>query len=416
MLKYEKFILKNGLKVIVYQDKTATLASINILYNVGSIDEDENKTGFAHLFEHLMFGGSKNIPNFDTVLQNAGGENNAFTNNDYTNYYLTIPRQNIETAFYLESDRMEELAFSKKSLEVQRNVVSEEFRQRYFNKPYGDVSLYIRPLAYKVHPYKWNTIGKNIEDIQNAKLQDVKNFFYNYYAPNNAIMVVAGNVGVSEIYKLSEKWFGNIPARNIKIRNIIQEPQQTETRKLVLERNVPNDAIFMTYHTCGRLDNDYYASDLISDMLSNGKSSLFNVNLIKDKQLFFDIDAYISGTFDPGLLHISGKLFPNISFENAEKAVKIEIEKICNGNFSDRDLEKVKNKFISNLKFEQIDNSEIAMNLAYYECLGCLDLINSISEEYKNVTKEKIISVANKIFKEENLSCIYYNKSAMTCG
>ncbi len=408
MINFDRFILDNGLKVIVYQDKTTPLVTFNILYNVGARDENENRTGFAHLFEHLMFGGSKNIPSFDTVLQKAGGENNAFTNNDFTNYYITLPKQNIETAFYLESDRMLELGFSKKSLDVQRNVVSEEFRQRYFNQPYGDVSLYLRPLAYKVHPYKWSTIGKEIKHITEASLDDVKDFFYKYYAPNNAILVIGGDVKTQEMQKLCEKWFGEIPRRNVPVKNISQEPPQKEKRTLTLERNVKANAIYMAYHMCDRNHKDYYASDLISDLLSNGKSSLFNINLIKKKRLFSEIDGYIQGSLDPGLLMINGKLNPDIDFETAEKAIKDELAKIINADFSERELTKVKNKSLSTQLFSKIGVLNICMELAFYELLGDANNINFTEDIIMNVSKSDIIRVASEIFREENLSCIYY--------
>lgn len=408
MIKYDKFVLENGLKVLVYKDESTPLVAVNLLYNVGARDESSDRTGFAHLFEHLMFGGSKNVPNYDTILQNAGGENNAFTNNDYTNYYITLPKQNIETAFYLESDRMLELAFSKKSLDVQRNVVSEEFRQRYLNQPYGDVSLYLRPLAYKSHPYQWSTIGKTIEHITEASLDDVKEFFYKFYAPNNAVLVVAGDVETEEIKELSKKWFGSIPQREVPVRNLPVEELQTEKRTLSLDRSVPSDSLYMAYHMCSRLGKDYIATDLISDLLSNGRSSMFNINLIKGKQLFSELDGYIQGAYHPGLFMISGKLFPNVNFEEAENAIKIEIEKIKQGEFSDRELEKVKNKAVSAQVFSRIGLLNIAMELAYFEWLGDSEMINHSQEAYEQVSKEDIIRVANEVFTDSNLSCIYY--------
>jgi len=408
MIDFDRFTLGNGLKVLVYKDKTTPLVAVNLLYNVGARDESSDRTGFAHLFEHLMFGGSKNVPNYDTILQKAGGENNAFTNNDYTNYYITLPKQNIETAFYLESDRMLELAFSKKSLDVQRNVVSEEFRQRYLNQPYGDVSLYLRPLAYKSHPYQWSTIGKTIDHITEASLDDVKEFFFKFYAPNNAVLVVAGDVETEEIKELSDKWFGPIPKRDVPTRNLPVEKVQTEKRTLCLDRSVPSDSLYMAYHMCSRLDKDYIVTDLISDLLSNGRSSMFSIYLLQGKQLFSELDGYIQGTYHPGLFMISGKLFPNVNFEEAESAIKIEIEKIRQGGFSDRELEKVKNKAISAQVFSRIGLLNIAMELAYYEWLGDPRMINHAQEAYEQVSKEDIIRVANEVFTEGNLSCIYY--------
>ncbi len=408
MIKYDKFTLDNGLRVLIYKDNTTPLVAFNLLYDVGARDEDPERTGFAHLFEHLMFGGSKNIKNYDTVLQKAGGENNAFTNNDFTNYYITVPKQNIETAFYLESDRMLELAFSKKSLDVQRNVVSEEFRQRYFNQPYGDVSLYLRPLAYKSHPYQWSTIGKEIKHITEAKLSDVRNFFYKHYAPNNAILVIGGDVETSKMEILCKKWFGDIPTRNVPARNLPMEKLQTEKRTLNLERDVPNDAIYMAYHMCSRTDDDYYPTDLISDLLSNGRSSLFNLNLIKTQKLFPEVDGYIQGSRDPGLFMINGKMYPGVDFEKAETAIKTEIQKIINGDFSDRELNKVKNKALSTQLFSKMGVLNIAMDLAYNEWLGNADMLNQVEDQILNVTKADITRVASKIFSDSNLSCIYY--------
>jgi predicted Zn-dependent peptidase len=408
MISFDRFTLDNGLRVLIYHDKTTPMVAFNLLYDVGARDENPERTGFAHLFEHLMFGGSKNIKNFDTVLQKAGGENNAFTNNDHTNYYITVPKQNIETAFYLESDRMLELAFSKKSLDVQRNVVSEEFRQRYFNQPYGDVSLYLRPLAYKVHPYQWSTIGKEIKHITDASLEEVKEFFFKHYAPNNAILIIGGDVETAKMEILCKKWFGDIPRRNVPTRNIPAEPVQTEKRILTLERDVQADAIYMAYHMCARTDDNYFATDLISDLLSNGRSSLFNLNLVKDKKLFSEIDGYIQGSLDPGLFMINAKLYPGIDFDKAEKAIKTEIQKLIDGDFSERELDKVKNKALSTQLFSKIGVLNIAMELAYYEWLGSAELINSIEEKIMNVTKMDVIRVASEIFKDSNLSCIYY--------
>lgn len=413
MIKFDRFTLGNGLKVIIYHDSSTPLVAFNLLYDVGARDEDENRTGFAHLFEHLMFGGSKNIPEYDTVLQKAGGENNAFTNNDFTNYYITIPKQNLETAFYLESDRMLELGFSEKSLDVQRNVVSEEFRQRYLNQPYGDVSLFLRPLAYKVHPYQWSTIGKEISHIQESKLEDVKEFFYNHYAPNNAILVIAGNVSRHEIETLSNKWFSDIPTRQIKKRNISPEPVQNERRELTLERDVPADAIYLAYHMCDRLNKDYYATDLISDLLSNGRSSMFNKSLIKGQKIFPQLDAYIQGAIDPGLFMINGRLYPEFEFAIAENKIKEQLKLIKDGSFSERELEKVKNKVQSTLLFSRLGVLNLAMELAYFELLGDAKMINDVQNNYSEVSKDQIVRIANEIFRNENESCIYYksNKS-----
>jgi zinc protease len=408
MIKFDKFQLSNGLRVIVHQDTSTPIACINILYDVGARDENPEQTGFAHLFEHLMFGGSINIDSYDEPLQLVGGENNAFTTNDITNYYLTLPVENLETGFWLESDRMLSLAFSDKSLEVQRSVVIEEFKQRYLNQPYGDVWLLLRPMAYKVHSYKWDTIGKEISHIENAKMEDVKNFFKKYYCPNNAIMVVAGNVKVEDVKKMAEKWFGPIPKGPDNKRNLPKEPVQTEERTLTVERNVPVDAIYKAYHMCARRDKAYYATDLISDVLSQGNSSRLHKSLIKDKKLFGDIHAYVMGDFDEGLFVISGKLADGVTMEEADAAIKIEIDKMQTELVTTDELTKVKNKMEASHVFSEVEVLNKATNLAVSELLGSADLINEEVGKYLNVTAEEIKQQAIKIFKKENCSTLYY--------
>lgn len=408
MIQFDKFQLSNGLRVIVHKDQSTPIACLNILYDVGARDEDPEQTGFAHLFEHLMFGGSVNIENYDEPLQLVGGENNAFTTNDITNYYLTLPVENLETGFWLESDRMLSLAFSDKSLEVQRNVVIEEFKQRYLNQPYGDVWLLLRPMAYKVHPYMWDTIGKEIAHIENAKIENVKNFFKKYYCPNNAIMVVAGNVEVEEIKRLAEKWFGPIPRGVDNKRNLPKEPQQTAERTLTVERNVPVDAIYKAFHMCSRKDKAYYAVDLISDVLSQGNSSRLHKALIKEKKLFSDIHAYVLGDFDEGLFVISGKLAQGVSMEEADAAIWQELEKIKNEHVAAEELTKVKNKMEATHVFGEVEVLNKATNLAISELLGNTNLINEEVQNYLNVTVEEIKKQAQLVFKKENCSTLYY--------
>lgn len=410
MIKFEKFKLKNNLTVIVHQDNSSPLACVNILYDVGARDEDENKTGFAHLFEHLMFGGSINIPNYDEPLQLVGGENNAFTTNDITNYYCTVPSENLETAFWLESDRMLSLAFTDKSLEVQRSVVIEEFKQRYLNQPYGDVWLLLRPLAYHKHPYKWATIGKEISHIENATMDDVKSFFKKHYNPSNAIMVVAGNVELENVKKLAEKWFEPIPAGIKPQRNLPKEPKQTEPRQLTVERDVPVDSIYKAYHMVSRNDKNYYACDLLSDVLSRGNSSRLYNALVKDNPLFVEINAYVMGDFDEGLFVISGKLSEGVSMEKAEAAILKEVEKIKSENISDVELQKCKNKVESSITFSETDVLNKATNLAISELLGDADLINREIERYLEVKAEDIKAMANQILDEKNCSTLYYLK------
>lgn len=410
MINFEKFELANGLKVIVHQDKSTPLACINILYNVGARDENPEQTGFAHLFEHLMFGGSVNIPNYDEPLQRVGGENNAFTSNDITNYHLTLPAENIETGFWLESDRMLSLAFSEKSLEVQRSVVIEEFKQRYLNQPYGDVWLLLRPMAYKVHPYKWDTIGKEISHIENAQMQDVKNFFKRFYCPNNAIMVVSGNIVTEEVKSLAEKWFAPIPKGTDNKRNLPQEPQQTEARSLSVERDVPADAIYKAFHMCSRFDKEYYAVDLLSDILSQGNSSRLHNALIKDKELFSDINAYVLGDLDKGLFMISGKLSKGVTMQQAEDGIQQELDKLQAELVTAEELTKVKNKIEASQVFGEMDILNKSTNLAIAELLGDAELINKESEKYQAVTAENIREQAAIVFKKENCSTLYYNR------
>lgn len=408
MIHYTKFKLKNNLTVIHHEDKSTPMVCLNILYDVGAKDEEEAKTGFAHLFEHLMFGGSINIPNYDEPLQLVGGENNAFTTNDITNYYCTVPPENIETAFWLESDRMLSLAFTDKSLEVQRSVVIEEFKQRYLNQPYGDVWLLLRPLAYHLHPYKWATIGKEISHIENATMKDVKDFFKKHYHPANAILVVAGNIDLASVKQLSEKWFEPIEALTKVPRQLPVEPKQTEARKLTVERDVPASAIYKAYHMCARTDKEYHTVDLISDILSRGNSSRLYKNLIKDKQLFIDINAYVMGDFDKGLFVVSGKLADGVSMEDAEAAILKELDQMKQQLVNETELQKCKNKIESTVTFSETDVLTKATNLAISELLGDANLINLEIENYSKVTAQDILKQANELLLETNCSTLYY--------
>ena len=409
MIDFEKFELENGLKIIAHKDTSTPIVAMNILYDVGARDEDPDKTGFAHLFEHLMFGGSVNIPKYDVPLENAGGENNAFTNNDITNYYLTIPKQNLELAFWLESDRMLNLAFSEKSLDVQRNVVIEEFKQSYLNQPYGDVWLLLRPLAYKSHPYMWSTIGKDISHIENATMADVKTFYQKYYNPNNAILSIAGDIDIKEIEQLSQKWFGLIQSNEKQKRILAPEPEQIESRQLSVKRDVPVNAIYKVYHMCKRTDPDYYTSDLLSDVLSNGNSSRLFSSLVKKRQIFSKINAYISGDIENGLFIFTGKLVKGVDMKEAEKALNDEIEKLKVEEVSNDELQKVKNKIESTIEFSEINVLDKAMNLAYNELIGNVDLINQEIGLYHRITKNDIQRVAQKILNNNNCSTLYYN-------
>jgi len=408
MIQFEKFTLDNGLRVIVHRDTTTPMVVLDVMYDVGARDEDPGQTGFAHLFEHLMFGGSINIPSYDEPLQMAGGENNAYTTNDLTNYYIQLPAENLETAFWLESDRMLSLAFDENSLDVQRKVVSEEFKEHYLNKPYGDVWHKMRELAYQVHPYRWMTIGKELSHVENAQLQDVKNFFLKYYTPANAVLCVAGNVTIEQVKELSQKWFGSIPSGEKYKRSLPQEPKQTIGRRLQIKAQVPLDALYKCWHIYPRLDKRYYTADLITDLLSGGGSSRLYQSLVKEKQLFSNINCFHFGSVDAGLLAIEGKLIKGVKMEDAEKAIEEELEKMKNELVQEAELEKVKNKTESLMAFEDIPLMSRAGSLATYELLGDANLMNKELEHYQAVTALDIQEESKNIFTENNSNTLYY--------
>jgi zinc protease len=409
MISFNEFTLDNGLHVIVHEDPTVQIAVLNILYDVGSRDEREDKTGFAHLFEHLMFGGSINIPSYDEPLQRVGGENNAFTSTDITNYYLTVPASNLETGFWLESDRMLSLSFDPNVLEVQRKVVIEEFKQRYLNQPYGDVWLKIRPLAYEVHPYKWATIGKEISHIENATMDDVKEFFFRYYVPSNAILVVAGNVTTEQVKQLSKKWFGPIPSGKKQKRNLMQEPAQQHKRALEVHAKVPANALYKSYHMPGRFHADYYAADLLSDVLSRGQSSRLYKELVKEKEIFTSISSFVMGTIDPGQLLISGRVRDGISLKDAEREIDSVLQRVIEGGVTESELEKVKLQAESTLEFGEVEVMNRAMNLAFSALSGDVNFVNEEKERIESVTLGDIKRVAKNILTEANASTLYYN-------
>ncbi|WP_298063671.1 pitrilysin family protein [uncultured Rikenella sp.] len=408
MIDFQKKTLSNGLTVIAHEDPSTPMAAVNVLYQVGSRNEDYDRTGFAHLFEHLMFGGSVHIPDYDRPVQLAGGENNAFTNNDYTNYYLALPRENIETALWLESDRMLSLAFNQRSLDVQRKVVVEEFAQRYLNQPYGDIWLLLRPLAYERHPYRWATIGRDIEHIRRATMDEVRAFFARYYKPNNAILSIAGDIPAERVFELAERWFGPIPAGEPVRDEIPQEPEQTAPRRLEVRRPVPASVIYIAFHMGPRLSREAVVCDVISDILSNGTSSRLYQRLVKEAPLFSNVNAYISGDVDPGLFLVTGHVMEGISLEEAEAALWGELERLKTEPVGDYELEKVKNKFEANNVFGEINVLNKAMNLAYFEMLGDAVMINGEVAEHNSVTSDEIRSVARHIFRQENSSTLLY--------
>jgi zinc protease len=411
MIKYKHFTLDNGLRVLVHEDKSTPLVALNLLYDVGSRDEDPGLTGLAHLFEHLMFGGSVNIPDFDTPLQLVGGENNAFTNNDITNYYLTIPAENIETGFWLESDRMLELDFSQKNLDNQKNVVTEEFNQRYINQPYGDAILKLRPLAYKVHPYRWPAIGMDIDHVRNAELDQIRNFFFSHYAPNNAILALTGNIDYQRAYSLTQKWFGPIERRQVKPRNLPVEPLQKEARTITLEQDVPSDAIYKVWHTEARNSPDFHTLDVLTDLLSGGESGRLHTKLVRERKFFSEINAYVTADIDPGLLIVQGKLMNGIDIEQADEAITEIIRGLADTSGIAEEMEKVKNKFESSTVFANTSIMNKAANLCFFELLGNPDLINKETEAYRNVTSGMVSEAVEKYFISAGCSTLNYISS-----
>jgi zinc protease len=408
MINYKRFSLENGLRVLVHEDRSTPLIAMNILYDVGSRDEDPARTGFAHLFEHLMFGGSINIPDYDTPLQMVGGENNAFTNNDITNYYLTIPSENIETGFWLESDRMLELDFSQKNLDVQKNVVIEEFNQRYLNQPYGDAILKLRPLAYKVHPYRWPTIGMDISHIQNTELEQVKRFYFSHYAPNNAILALTGNINYDQAFRLTQKWFGPIDRRAVKPRDLPVEPEQTEPRSLTIEKDVPSSALYKVWHIGPRKSEDFYTLDLITDLLAGGESGRLYTRLVREKKLFSEINAYITADIDPGLIIVQGKLMKGVDIQNADNSVNDVINSLLIKDGTENEIEKVKNKFESSTVFSNTSILNKAANLSFFELLGDPELINYEIDAFRNVNYKMVTDTISRYFIPSNCCTINY--------
>lgn len=407
MINYSKFELPNGLRVLVHEDSSTPMVAVNVLYDVGSRDENADKTGFAHLFEHLMFGGSENVTDFDNAMQLAGGENNAFTNNDITNYYDILPANNLEVALWLEADRMRSLNLSQEVLDVQKSVVVEEFKETCLNQPYGDVWHQLSNLVYKVHPYRWPTIGLIPEHIADARLEDVRYFFETYYRVNNAILSIAGNVQLEQVKQLTTKWFGNIAPAQIPTRKLTTEPSQTAYRELTIESEVPVDSLYMAFRMPNRTHPDFYTIDLLSDLLCNGRSSRLYRNLLREQQLFSQIDCYLTGSIDPGLFMIEGKLQKAVSFEQAEAAIWKELEAIKE-EVEQIELQKVKNRVESNLVFSEVSTLSKAMNLAFYELIGNTNLINEETILYQQITPKDIERVAKTLLQKENCSVLRY--------
>jgi len=411
VIHYSRSTLTNGLRVLIHEDASTPMAAVNILYNVGARDESPERTGFAHLFEHLMFGGSANAPDFDEPLQLAGGENNAFTNNDLTNFYDIVPAENLETALWLESDRMAALRFDEQVLDVQRKVVVEEFKETCLNEPYGDVWHHLADMAYKVHPYRWPTIGKVPRHVEEATIEEVKDFYHKFYRPNNAILTVCGKVRAEEVLALVDKWFGDIPAGPVPPRRLPVEPPQRRLEQRINEAPVPADALYLAFHTPARTEPGFYAADLLSDLLCNGASSRLYRRLLKEQQLFSYIDAYVTGSIDPGLLIVEGRPSHGVSLEEAEAAIWRELDQLNAEMVSERELQKVKNKTESSLLFSELNVLNKAINLAYFELLGDPELINREAALYQAVSREDIRRIARRVLSPDNCSELYYKKA-----
>lgn len=409
MIPYTKKILPNGLTVVVNRDRASKLAAVNILYKVGARNEDPRRTGFAHLFEHLMFRGTREIPNFDLPVQMASGDNNAFTNNDYTDFYITLPKDNLETALWLESDRMEGLDITPAKLEAEKKVVIEEFRQRYLNQPYGDQTMLLRALAYKVHPYRWAAIGLTTDHIAEATLEDVEAFYRTHYRPSNAVLSISADIEEERMLELAEKWFAPLADRPADAAPIPQEPAQTEARREEVERDVPAPTVTVAYHMGGRTDAGFYTADLVSDLLAGGDSGRLYTHLVKERRLLSSVNAYVTGDVAPGLFVFTGQLLPGVTPEEAETAFREEIETLQTASAAAREIEKVKNKFEANTLFGELNVMNKAMNLGFYEMLGDLALINREVGLYRAVGDDDIRSFSSRTFRPENSSTLIYN-------
>ena len=409
MIPYTKKILPNGLPVVVNRDRASKLAAVNILYKVGARNEDPRRTGFAHLFEHLMFRGTREIPNFDLPVQMASGDNNAFTNNDYTDFYITLPKDNLETALWLESDRMEGLDITPAKLEAEKKVVIEEFRQRYLNQPYGDQTMLLRALAYKVHPYRWAAIGLTTDHIAEATLEDVEAFYRTHYRPSNAVLSISADIEEERMLELAEKWFAPLADRPADAAPIPQEPAQTEARREEVERDVPAPTVTVAYHMGGRTDAGFYTADLVSDLLAGGDSGRLYTHLVKERRLLSSVNAYVTGDVDPGLFVFTGQLLPGVTPGEAEAAFREEIETLQTASATAREIEKVKNKFEANTLFGELNVMNKAMNLGFYEMLGDLALINREVGLYRAVGDDDIRSFSSRTFRPENSSTLIYN-------
>ncbi len=407
-LQFKRHILANGLRLIVHEDHSTPLASCNVVYNVGSRDENPDMTGMAHLFEHFMFTGSKNIADYDAQLQSVGAINNAYTTQDITHYYITLPAVNIEHALWLESDRMLELAFQQEKLDIQKHVVIEEFKENFLNRPYGDLWLLYNQFYFQKHPYQWLPIGKEISHIEKVSMDDMKNFFYRFYRPNNAVLTIAGDVRFEQIVPLVEKWFGPIPAGQTIIKQYPQEDPQREKRFVEYRRNVPADMLFKGWPACGRLTRDFYAYDMLSDLFGSGQSSYLYKKFVMEDAIFTDISAYITGTLDPGIFIVGGRPAEGVNIEEADKRLSDYLYQLPQNCINTHDLQKVKNRVESIILQNDIKIEDRSSSLAVAECFSCAEDFNDETNRYFAVSEEQINSLYSNMFRQEQETTMYY--------
>ena len=409
-MKINRHRLPNGLRIVHVSDESMQMVYVNMLYGVGARNEQYEYTGIAHLFEHLMFEGTENIPSFDEPLERAGGENNAYTNNDITNYYISLPKQNAELAFWMESDRMCNVRLTQESVAVQRQVVIEEFKQEHLNRPYGDVSMLLRPMAYRKHPYRWSTIGRRMSHIAKVPVEVLNDFYNRYYTPSNAVLAVVGNISFEQVVEWSTKWFANIPASDYIPVELPVEPCQRRQRRKTVYRNVPQNALYMAFHMCGRGDSDFFPCDVISDILANGYSGRLKQRLMKKKRLFTKIDAFVSGNEHPGLFSIYARVADGVAVEKAEEAVWQELEQLQRQLVPKHEMEKVRNRFEADFLFRNMNGENLAGNIAIAEWRGAAeDLFDEVAR-YRAVTAQQVRETASRLFRKGNSSVLYYLK------
>ncbi len=409
MINYRERILSNGLRVVVGRDHSSKLAAVNILYCVGARNENPEQTGFAHLFEHLMFKGTEQFPSFDAIVQSASGENNAFTNSDYTDFYITLPKVSVKLALALEADRMRGLRLTDETLETEKRVVIEEYKQRYLNQPYGDLMMLVRDMCYKTHPYRWATIGLSPDHIASATMEQVRHFYNRFYRPSNAILSICADIDEEEMFEMCEEFFGGVESHDTPLEvSLPVEAQQSEARRVEVERDVPATYIVIAFHIGGRTSDDFFVADVVSDLLAGGDSGRLHQRLVKEQGLMSSVNAYLSGDIDPGLFFFTGQLLPDVEVERAEEAIWEQIELLKTEAASDYEMEKVKNKFEANTLFGEINVMNKAMNMGFYKMTGDLSLINREVDIYREITQPQIQELSSRLFTRERSNTLIY--------